>query len=118
MYGAGSFSPDLEVSARGLWDGKALTASYRRTRVELERWLARAPGLEPDVAARESFLLGGRAIRQIVYDPLLPPPLVDVDERKAFVRTVIEMDRAGRNIWDRFFESEAPRRSAPLELVH
>lgn len=104
VFGASSFAPEVEARVRALWDGKALTASYRRTRTQLERWLARASELDADVAAREAFLLGGRAIRQIVYDPWLPPPLVDVDERHAFVQVTLEMDRAGRQIWRRFLE--------------
>lgn len=88
--------------ARALWDGKALTKSYRQTRLQLEKWRQRADLLEPDVAARESFLLGNDAIRQLVFDPLLPDPLVDIAERRAFVTAVLEFDRAGRAIWQRF----------------
>jgi hypothetical protein len=57
-------------------------------------------------------LLGGRAIRQIVYDPLLPPPLVDVAERRAFIETMKAMESEGRRIWKRFSPS-ATRRSRP-----
>ena len=59
--------------------------------------------LDPDVAAREAFLLGGAAIRKVVFDPLLPPPFVDTEARRAFVETVERFDRAGRVIWQRFF---------------
>lgn len=116
VFSAGSFEPALEARARELWDGKALTHSYERTRTEVERWLDRASHLAPDVAARESFLLGGRAIRQIVYDPWLPAPLVDVDERRAFVDATKQMDREGRRIWRRFFEFSEPRASLPRVL--
>jgi phenylacetic acid degradation operon negative regulatory protein len=109
VFVAGSFAPETEGRARALWDGKALTASYKKQRAQLEKWLARARDLEPDVAARESFLLGGRAIRHIVYDPLLPPPFVDTDERRDFIAAVRVMDREGRRIWSRFFESEGGR---------
>jgi phenylacetic acid degradation operon negative regulatory protein len=104
VFAASSFSPDVEARARALWDGKALTASYKKLRVQLEKWMARASDLEPDVAARESFLLGGKAIRHIVYDPLLPPPFVDEDERRSFIATTRQMDREGRRIWRRFFD--------------
>lgn len=111
VFGASSFPPDVEVQIRHSWDGKLLTLGYKRTRLALEKWLARASELEPDVAARESFLLGGRAIRQIVYDPLLPEPLVDVEERRAFVETTLRMDREGRRIWARFFGADEPKQS-------
>lgn len=109
VFVAGSFSPDVGARVRALWDGKTLTTSYKKLRVQLERWLARARDLEPDVAARESFLLGGRAIRHIVYDPLLPPPFVDADERHAFIAAVRHMDREGRRIWQRFFDFKDAR---------
>jgi phenylacetic acid degradation operon negative regulatory protein len=111
IFAASAFSADFEARVKRLWDGKALSAGYERSRRELERWLERASDLDPDVAARESFLLGGKAIRTIVYDPLLPPPLVDVDKRRAFVESMKAMDRQGRLIWRRFFASDAPAAS-------
>lgn len=118
VFAAGAFEPDYEARIAKLWDGKALTLSYKQGRLELERWLRRADELEPDVAAREAFLLGGRAIRQIVYDPLLPPPLVDVGERRAFIETMKTMDREGRRIWKRFFAFSAPVEPAERRVEH
>jgi phenylacetic acid degradation operon negative regulatory protein len=103
VFGASALGADHEACVRRLWDGKALSTAYRRSRSELERWLDGASGLEPDVAAREAFLLGGRAIRQIVYDPLLPPPFVDIEARRAFIESMKVMDREGRRLWERFF---------------
>ena len=99
VFIAQQFDAEREQRARKLWDGKALTKTYRETRRKLENWLARADQLESDVAARESYLVGHDAIRQLVFDPLLPEPLVDVDERRAFVETVLKYDRAGHAIW-------------------
>lgn len=101
VFRADAFDDALDARARRLWDGKALTAAYKKTRERLERWMARASKLDPDTAARESFLLGGEAIRQIVFDPLLPDPLVDVAERRAFVDTAVRYDAFGRKIWRR-----------------
>ena len=106
VFRADAFDADWDVRARGLWDGKSLTASYRELRAQLEAWLARSADLGLAVAARESFFLGGRAIRHIVFDPLLPEPLVDVAERHAFIKSVHRFDKAGRAIWDRFFAGE------------
>ncbi len=111
VFAISAVAADFDARAQRLWDGKGLTASYKKTRAELERWMKRAGELEPDVAARESFLLGSRAIRRIVYDPLLPPPFVDVDERRAFVEATKEMDREGRRIWQRFFDFTDPNRA-------
>lgn len=107
IFLASEFDPAREKRARALWDGKALTAGYRQTRQQLRKWLAHADDLEPEVAARESFLLGNDAIRQVVFDPLLPGPLVDVEARREFVAAVIDFDRAGREIWRRLFRESA-----------
>lgn len=88
-----------EQRARTLWDGEQLSRRYCDMRTRLEEWLAHAGELEPDVAARESFLLGNEAIRQLVFDPLLPAPLVDTEARRAFTETVHRFDRAGHVIW-------------------
>ena len=93
-----------EQRARALWDGAALDRGYRETRRRLDDWLTRADALELEVAARESFLLGNDAIRQLVFDPLLPAPLVDADARHAFIDAVVRFDAAGQAIWNRFRE--------------
>ena len=46
-----------------------------------------AVAFSPEAGAREVFLIGGRAIRHVVYDPLLPSPFVDVQARHDFVET-------------------------------
>lgn len=107
VFVAGSFDAGREARARGLWDGKALSAGYARTRAELERWLAQSARLGADAAARESFVMGDRAIRQLVFDPLLPEPLVDVDARRAFVDVLRRFDAAGRTIWRTFYRAVA-----------
>lgn len=105
VFVASHFDAAHEQRARALWDSKALTAQWRTTRKKLEYWRARADTLPWDVAARESFLLGNAAIRQLVFDPLLPEPLVDVRERQACFDAVREYDRIGREIWKRWQHS-------------
>ena len=108
--------PPSRFPASAARNGRALSKSYRETRLKLVAWLARADQLEPEVAARESFLLGDKAIHQLVFDPLLPEPLVDVKERRAFVDAVLRYDRAGHAIWQRlhfnFLEAAAASRAA------
>ena len=99
VFVARQFEDAREQQARKLWDGEALTKTYRETRRKMDRWLARADQLEPEVAARESYLVGHDAIRQLVFDPLLPEPLVDVTERRAFFQAVLRFDQAGHAIW-------------------
>ena len=101
-----------EKRARSLWNGRALSLLYATTRRKLEAWLERAPELELENAARESYLLGDKAIRQIVFDPLLPEPLVDVGERRAFHEAVLRFDRTGHAIWRSFTVSRQRLESA------
>lgn len=90
-----------ERQARALWDGAALNAEYRKTQERIERWLAKAEALDLPAAARESFLLGNAAIRRMIYDPLLPAPLVDVAARQACLAAVHRIDKVGHDIWRR-----------------
>jgi phenylacetic acid degradation operon negative regulatory protein len=99
VFAATDLAPELDARARSLWHGEALNKAYRQTRQKLELWMANAHGLEPEVAARESYLLGNDAIRQLVFDPLLPAPLVDVTARRAFTEAVVAFDQAGHRIW-------------------
>lgn len=90
-----------EQRARQLWDGTELSTRYCEMIIRLENWLERADTLDLEVAARESFLLGNEAIRQLVFDPLLPEPLVDTRARRAFTDCVLRFDRTGHDIWRR-----------------
>lgn len=99
------FDATREARIRRLWDGKALTSQYRKLRRELDAWLAHFERLDPETAAREAFLLGGKAIRHVVYDPLLPDPLVDTQARHDFVDCVRRFDRVGKQVWKRMYES-------------
>ncbi|MDP2228546.1 MAG: PaaX family transcriptional regulator C-terminal domain-containing protein [Moraxellaceae bacterium] len=107
-----------EQRARALWDGDTLSRAYRDMRARLEDWLARADELEPDVAARESFLLGNEAIRQLVFDPLLPAPLVDTAARHAFTDAVQRFDKAGHVIWQRLHLMPAEARASGEAVAH
>jgi len=114
VFRAGGFDADRERRARALWDGRSLARGYRSTGTRLERWLANARRLDLDAAARESFLLGDEAIRQLVFDPLLPAPLVDEQARAAFVDTVVRFDAAGQAIWKDFLDEIPATRRRPV----
>ncbi|VVP74853.1 hypothetical protein PS934_00123 [Pseudomonas fluorescens] len=89
---------------QSLWDGAALNASYRRHGEKLQNWSLRAKQLGLDEAARESFLLGREAIRQMVFDPLLPQPLVDVALRTEFLACATRFVDHGHQIWRAFLQ--------------
>lgn len=102
VFAARDFDPARERQARRLWDGAALNRRYRKSGQRLATWLDRSRRLEPEAAAREAFLLGHEAIRELVFDPLLPDPLVDVQARRAYTDAVLAFDAAGQALWQRF----------------
>lgn len=118
VFLAHGFDAGTEQRIRALWDGVALNQRYRALRQELETWMRGCERLSPEVAAREAFIVGGQAIRQVVFDPLLPEPLVDTAARRAFVDAVRRCDRRGRQLWQRLYENESgspgPWMSAPV----
>jgi phenylacetic acid degradation operon negative regulatory protein len=102
VFGMHDLAPATAARAAGLWDTAALRAGYRRTVDELERSERALAGLPRARAMAESFVLGGRAIRQLVLDPRLPEPLVPASERRALLKTLLRYDRAGRGRWASF----------------
>ncbi|MBK1686320.1 PaaX family transcriptional regulator C-terminal domain-containing protein [Rubrivivax gelatinosus] len=117
VFVIGGLSAADSARACSLWDTAALDAGYRDGTARLAAWLDAAPGLALEQAARESFELGGEAIRRLVFDPLLPAPLVDAEARARYVRTVERFDAAGQALWQGFLaRSRAARAAEPEEI--
>lgn len=114
VFVASDLNPELDQQARKLWSGEHLNQAYARTGAKLRQWLAHADQLDTETAARESYLLGNEAIRQLVFDPMLPAPLVDVEARRACLDAVVAFDAAGHRIWQQLLSSlRTPDGSAP-----
>jgi phenylacetic acid degradation operon negative regulatory protein len=106
-----------EARARRLWDANALVRGAREAREAVERSSARLERLSPDAAMVETFLVGGRAIRQIALDPCLPDAIAPESERRRLVAAMREYDRAGRAFWSEFMRAhDAPHRATPANL--
>jgi phenylacetic acid degradation operon negative regulatory protein len=106
-----------DAHARGLWDSAALRRDYRELQERLAASEERLPRRSLAGAMIETFLLGGRVIRQLVRDPLLPEPIVPAGERKALVEALRRYDRLGRECWSRFMRSHgAPYRRSPVNV--
>jgi phenylacetic acid degradation operon negative regulatory protein len=124
-------APELEANARGLWDTDALRADYRELTAALDASERRLEAIErrleagergceasarglaampPRHALVESFLLGGRAIRTLALDPLLPEALVPSAERSALVEAMQRYDRVGRRLWADLMPAAPPAR--------
>jgi len=110
-----------ERRARRLWDTATLRGAYRSSLAALNKSEPRLSNLPAHAALVESFLLGGRVIRQIVLDPLLPEPLVPASERNGLLEAMRHYDRVGRSCWSSFLTqtvaAAAPSRKRQLQLV-
>jgi phenylacetic acid degradation operon negative regulatory protein len=113
---------ESETRARNLWDGKALCRAYGEGREALLRSTERIRRLTPERALAESFLVGGRALRQLAFDPLLPEPIVSAAPRREFVDELRRYDRMGRTHWRSFMKAlgvpslESPLRGHMIDL--
>jgi phenylacetic acid degradation operon negative regulatory protein len=111
---ASELDPDTDARARLLWKGEELAQAYRRSLQALVASEARLARLPEEKAMAESFLLGGRVIRQLVLDPLLPEPLAPESERRALAQALRRYDRAGRRAWAGFLARHgAPHVATP-----
>jgi len=99
----------VESSARGLWHAEARRAEYRKTSARIEDAIRRLDRLGLEEAMVETFLLGGRALRMLAFDPLLPDSISPGAERRALVEHMLAYDRRGRAVWSHFMrERDAP----------
>lgn len=118
VFGIAELDAATESRARALWNADALRRGYRTTAAVLTRSAARLERLPEHEAMVESFVLGGRAIRQIALDPLLPEPIVPAGERAALVEAMRAYDRAGRARWRGFMRAHgAPHLQSPRTAV-
>lgn len=102
VFRADQFDSARQTRSMTLWAGDALVLTYREDAERLEAWSKDADALPLHIAARDSFILGDNAIRKIVFDPMLPTPLVDEEERHNFIAAMVRFDELGRRIWTRF----------------
>ncbi|MFN7506685.1 MAG: PaaX family transcriptional regulator C-terminal domain-containing protein, partial [Limnobacter sp.] len=100
VFEARDFDSDIQRRITTLWKPRELETNYAQLEKKMRTWLDRSGSLEAEVAARESFLLGGTAIKHVVYDPFLPAEWVDVQARERFLSAVDEVDQAGMRIWN------------------
>lgn len=118
VLGLSELDSATDARARSLWNAETLLAEARQAREALERSAARLERLSPAAAMVETFLVGGRAIRQIAIDPCLPEAIAPEHERRALVAAMREYDRAGRASWREFMRAhDAPHRAAPANLA-
>ncbi|MCZ6463742.1 MAG: PaaX family transcriptional regulator [Proteobacteria bacterium] len=117
LFRLSELDPATDCRARGLWDVAALRAGYRDSLRDIASSEARVPALPIESAMVETFLLGGRVMRQIVLDPLLPEPIAPAAERRALVDAMRAYDRLGRTCWAEFLARHGvPHLRNPVDL--
>jgi phenylacetic acid degradation operon negative regulatory protein len=117
VFAMSELDPASDLRARSLWDAHALAEEYERSQEMLEESASRLPGLPPDEAMVESFLVGGRVLRSLVLDPLLPEPIFPARARSRVAEAMRAYDRAGRACWARFLERfDVPHLRTPVDL--
>lgn len=104
VFNLADVDTDTEARMLALWDADSLQKLYRKGVVQMREWMATADSLAPNVAARESFLLGDEVLRNIVYDPLLPAEMMDVMARADYLQTMISFDQLGKKIWQQLYQ--------------
>lgn len=93
-----------QLRATRLWDVEELRRTYLSCRAELEDSRKRLVAAGEREGMVESYLVGGRVIRQLAFDPLLPEPILAAAERDALVEAMRRYDRLGRAHWAAFLE--------------
>ncbi|MEE2663460.1 MAG: PaaX family transcriptional regulator [Myxococcota bacterium] len=116
VFGLCELDAGRERAARALWRPNKLAPAYAHLCDELARGEARLRSLTVEPAMVESFLLGGRAIRSIALDPLLPHPIVERGALAALVDATRRYELAGRACWADFLaEYGVVHQRAPVD---
>jgi phenylacetic acid degradation operon negative regulatory protein len=108
--------PASELEARRLWNANALAEGARASLSALRASEERLPQLSNEEAMVETFLVGGRALRELVQHPLLPREILDPAPLDALLDEMKRYDEIGRDHWARFLARHAvPHRALPLD---
>jgi phenylacetic acid degradation operon negative regulatory protein len=100
---------DLDEDVTRRWIGslnaKAIEAEHVRTTAQLTQSQRRLAQRSDEKAAAETLLLGRKAVRAILEDPLLPDELCSGAALQQLIDVMSEYDSFGRAIWDAYLQS-------------
>jgi phenylacetic acid degradation operon negative regulatory protein len=117
VFSMAELGPTFGARAHALWDTKALARAHDEMREKLGKSGERLLALPLESALVECFELGGRAIRLLAFDPLLPEPIAEPGARRALLDEMRRYDRSGRRIWRKFMHAEgAPALESLLDF--
>ncbi len=117
VVGVSDLDPSSDARARRLWDPALLAAAQRAGCSELAESRARLASASSEQAMAETFLVGGKMIRLLVLDPLLPEEIAPIAAREALAEAMVAYDDFGRACWADFMARHgAPHRRTPVDL--
>lgn len=105
-----------ECDVRSLWDAAALAFEARASIEALRESETRLTALSDSEAMAETFLVGGRVLRQLVHHPLLPAQILDPAPLADLLAAMKHYDALGRGAWAKLLAHyEVPHRALPLD---
>jgi len=117
VFALADLDSGAETKARGLWDELGLVGACQAATQALIRSRARLDGASARDAMVETFCQGGRVIRQLVLDPLLPDSISPAAPREALAAQMLDYDAFGRSCWAPFLEKHGvSHRRTPADL--
>lgn len=98
---------DEDVTRRwiGSWNTKSIEAEHVETARQLTQSRRRLAQRSDEAAAAETLLLGRKAVRAILEDPLLPNELCSGAALQQLVDVMSDYDSFGRSVWDAYLQS-------------
>jgi phenylacetic acid degradation operon negative regulatory protein len=111
-----ALAPADRSDAEELWEPLELEDRYRNTLRTLDESLARTARQTFEQSLAETYLVGSEGVHTVVFDPMLPAPLVDVTTRRARLEALLAYDRLGRKLWGTFMARyDVSTDASPLE---
>ena len=108
--------PTTDLEVRSLWDAAAIADEALAAIESLRESESRLAGLPNDEAMAETFLVGGRVLRQLVQHPLLPAEILVPEPLTNLLSAMKRYDVLGRDAWARFLaRHDVPHRDLPLD---
>lgn len=116
VFIARDLDPLSDLEARSLWDAEALTREARDSTARLRESAAQLGDRRNEQGMIETFLVGGRVLRQLMRHPLLPAEILDPEPLESLLAEMKRYDKLGRDCWAPFLaRHEVPHRALPLD---
>lgn len=105
---AAPFDEATQGRARELWDTQRLQREAENLKAELAASRLRITALPPDLAVRETLLLGRETIAWILRDPILPEELMDPGPRIELRQEMVSYQNLALSLWSEWLDTPDP----------